>query len=160
MLTKVFQHGIPHQLGTVWRIGPQSARRLTWSADALQDPKNETHPRRTQHPEDRDRSVVHPSVDATRLRSSRPYDRHSGRPPRPGDSPLMHRAMIAFGSNLGDRVSHIERALQEMGKRQLNVSSVSALYETEPMYVIDQHSFLNGACEVSRTVKQNLRCGS
>lgn len=63
----------------------------------------------------------------------------------------MHRAMIAFGSNVGRRISHIENALMEMDKRRLNVKSVSSLYETEPMYVTDQDVFLNGACEVSET---------
>ena len=60
--------------------------------------------------------------------------------------------MIAFGSNLGDRVSHIERALLEMDRRQIKVTSVSSMYETEPMYVVNQDSFLNGVCEVSRPV--------
>lgn len=59
------------------------------------------------------------------------------------------RAFIAFGSNLGDRVGHIEKALKEMEKRQLKIKSVSALYETDPMYVTNQDTFLNGVCEVS-----------
>jgi 2-amino-4-hydroxy-6-hydroxymethyldihydropteridine diphosphokinase/dihydropteroate synthase len=60
------------------------------------------------------------------------------------------RAFIAFGSNLGDRVGHIEKALKEMEKRQLKIKSVSALYETDPMYVTNQDTFLNGVCEVSQ----------
>lgn len=62
----------------------------------------------------------------------------------------MHRVMVAFGSNLGDRVSHIEAALQELNKRRVKVRAVSALYETMPMYVTEQATFLNGVCEVSQ----------
>jgi 2-amino-4-hydroxy-6-hydroxymethyldihydropteridine diphosphokinase/dihydropteroate synthase len=60
----------------------------------------------------------------------------------------LHKATIAFGSNLGDRVAHIEHALAKMRKRHLNVIKLSALYETKPMYYDDQDPFLNGACQV------------
>ena len=57
--------------------------------------------------------------------------------------------MIAFGGNLGDRIGHIERALQKLNRRQVRVKRVSALYETAPMYVTDGVSdYLNGVCEV------------
>ncbi len=62
--------------------------------------------------------------------------------------------MIAFGSNLGDRVGHIERALQELNRRDVKVKAVSPLYETAPMYVTDQSAFLNGVCEVGQTFKR------
>lgn len=60
-------------------------------------------------------------------------------------------AYIALGSNLGDRISWIERACNEMDARGIKVTRTSSLYETEPMYVLDQDSFVNGACEVSPT---------
>ena len=62
-----------------------------------------------------------------------------------------HRAFIALGSNLGKRVEMIEWALREMGNRGLSVSRTSALYETKPMYLENQQSFINGACEVCST---------
>ena len=62
-----------------------------------------------------------------------------------------HRAFLALGSNLGNRVEMIESAVREMGDRGLSVSRTSALYETKPMYLENQESFLNGACEVCST---------
>ena len=61
----------------------------------------------------------------------------------------IHRAYIALGSNLGDRIGWIEKACNEMSARGIKVTSTSSLWETEPMYVLDQEQFVNGACEVS-----------
>jgi 2-amino-4-hydroxy-6-hydroxymethyldihydropteridine diphosphokinase / dihydropteroate synthase len=58
-----------------------------------------------------------------------------------------HRAAIALGSNMGNRIANIEAALREMRQR-FAVRKVSPLYETKPMYYEDQGSFINGACEV------------
>ena len=71
---------------------------------------------------------------------------HSGCGCRAG--PRQQTAYIALGSNLGDRVSEIEKACREMDKRGIRVKRTSSLWETEPMYVTDQDRFLNGACEV------------
>ena len=59
-----------------------------------------------------------------------------------------HRAYLALGSNLGNRVEMIESAVREMSNRGLGVLRTSALYETKPMYLENQESFINGACEV------------
>ena len=58
-----------------------------------------------------------------------------------------HRAAIALGSNMGNRIANIEDALTAM-RNQFSVLKVSPLYETKPMYYEDQGSFINGACEV------------
>lgn len=58
-----------------------------------------------------------------------------------------HRAAIALGSNMGDRIANIENALAEMRKK-FSVLQVSPLYETKPMYYEHQDLFINGACEV------------
>ncbi|MCH8978743.1 MAG: 2-amino-4-hydroxy-6-hydroxymethyldihydropteridine diphosphokinase [Armatimonadetes bacterium] len=50
---------------------------------------------------------------------------------------------IAFGSNLGDRTRHIVAALERL-ENLMRIDRVSGIYETEPMYVHDQPSFLNG----------------
>ena len=55
----------------------------------------------------------------------------------------MTRVAIAFGSNLGDRERHVREALKLL-ERGVAVELVSSLYETAPMYVEDQPSFLNG----------------
>lgn len=56
----------------------------------------------------------------------------------------MTPVAIAFGSNLGDRRSHIAGALARL-EAIVQVDAVSSLYETAPMYVTDQPPFLNGA---------------
>lgn len=61
----------------------------------------------------------------------------------------VRSAYIALGSNLGDRVAWIEMACKKMDERGIKVKRTSGLWETEPMYVVDQENFLNGACEVS-----------
>lgn len=71
----------------------------------------------------------------------------------------MYLAALALGSNLGDRFQNIERALQCLESLPqspdstvfgtLNVIDTSFMYETAPMYVVDQPSFINCACLVS-----------
>ncbi|KAL9106388.1 MAG: hypothetical protein Q9227_008589 [Pyrenula ochraceoflavens] len=60
----------------------------------------------------------------------------------------MHRAFIALGSNLGDRIGTLEKAIREMAFRGFHVKRVSSVYETAPMYKTDQPSFLNAVCEI------------
>ena len=59
-----------------------------------------------------------------------------------------HRAVIALGSNVGNRMVNIEQSLQAMRHKGIKVRSTSFLYETEAMYYEDQAHFLNGVCEV------------
>ena len=62
---------------------------------------------------------------------------------------LPHKAYIALGSNLGNRIGMIERACKMMEEdRSIRISRTSSLYETEPMYVKGQGRFINGVCEV------------
>ncbi|KAL8372091.1 hypothetical protein RB595_001742 [Gaeumannomyces hyphopodioides] len=49
---------------------------------------------------------------------------------------------------MGHRVAMIEQACREMDKRGIRVRRTSSLWETEPMYVLDQAMFVNGVCEV------------
>jgi hypothetical protein len=64
------------------------------------------------------------------------------------DCQRKRRAYIALGSNLGNRITMIERACKEMSARGIKVRRTSSLWETEPMYVLEQGTFINGACEV------------
>ena len=66
----------------------------------------------------------------------------------PAPLPRKRTAYIALGSNLGDRVGWLEKACAEMERRGIVVKRTSCLYETAPMYVVDQERFVNGACEV------------
>ena len=56
---------------------------------------------------------------------------------------------IALGSNLGDRVGHIDAAVARLVERVGSVE-LSSLYETKPMYLEDQRPFVNAvACVFS-----------
>lgn len=68
-----------------------------------------------------------------------------------GDSPL-HRpgsdaeeVVIAIGSNIGDRVCNINRALELMRSSGIQITRHACLYESAPAYVTDQPFFLNSA---------------
>ena len=70
--------------------------------------------------------------------------------------------VIGLGSNLGDRNDNIGRAI-ELLAGSLVIENVSGLYETAPMYIADQPTFLNavlsalcdiGPLELVRTLKQ------
>lgn len=72
---------------------------------------------------------------------------------------VRHKAAIAIGSNLGDRFSNIELALRLLEtdgvhfnrlKKDsfVDVIDTSFMYETEPMYVVNQPKFINCACMV------------
>jgi hypothetical protein len=84
-------------------------------------------------------------MSSTKYRVQTPAH-HLGQPYE--GSNISHRAIIALGSNVGDRLSNIERSLRAMQHQGLDVRSTSFLYETEAMYYEDQDRFLNGVCEV------------
>ena len=88
-------------------------------------------------------SQHHQHVYCSQLRGRMSAGSTTATPGRP------HQSTVALGSNIGDRVSHIESALQLMKKRAINVVQTSPLYETKPMYYEDQNPFVNGVCEVS-----------
>lgn len=67
---------------------------------------------------------------------------------RAAAEPAKKRAYIALGSNLGDRIGWIEQACRAMDARGIRVVRTSSLWETEPMYVLEQAKFANGVCEV------------
>jgi len=62
-------------------------------------------------------------------------------------------AHIGLGSNLGDRLAHLEGALTALDSRDdVDVVAVSPVYETAPMYVTEQPAFLNAAASLSTTL--------
>ncbi|KAJ4291902.1 trifunctional dihydropteroate synthetase [Kalmusia sp. IMI 367209] len=66
---------------------------------------------------------------------------------------MKHRAFVALGSNLGNRVAMIEQACQEMDRTgKIKVLRTSSLWETKAMYVLDQDKFVNGVCEVETSL--------
>lgn len=59
----------------------------------------------------------------------------------------MARAYLALGSNLGDRRDQLRAAIVGLGARGAPVVRASSLYESAPMYVLDQPAFLNAVVE-------------
>jgi 2-amino-4-hydroxy-6-hydroxymethyldihydropteridine diphosphokinase len=56
---------------------------------------------------------------------------------------------LGLGSNVGDRESHLTRAIRDLAARSVTVDAVSSLYETEPVGEnLDQPDFLNAAVRV------------
>ncbi|ODV60991.1 trifunctional dihydropteroate synthetase/dihydrohydroxymethylpterin pyrophosphokinase/dihydroneopterin aldolase FOL1 [Ascoidea rubescens DSM 1968] len=60
---------------------------------------------------------------------------------------LDHTVYISFGSNQGNQVQNILIALQHL-QSQAQIISLSSLYKTNPMYYLDQPSFINGAVKI------------
>lgn len=85
------------------------------------------------------------------LNTNQPSENDLTKLSKPQGQPQL--AYIALGSNLGDRVAWIEMACNKMSERGIKIKRTSGLWETEPMYVLDQNNFLNGACEVETTLQ-------
>ncbi|ORY21159.1 Dihydropteroate synthase-like protein [Naematelia encephala] len=58
------------------------------------------------------------------------------------------RIFIAVGSNLGDRVSSLTKAISMLGDNGVKVVDGGRWYESEPMYEEDQDRFINTVIEV------------
>jgi 2-amino-4-hydroxy-6-hydroxymethyldihydropteridine diphosphokinase len=69
--------------------------------------------------------------------------------PAAGAPPTVRRAFIGLGSNLGDRLAALRRAVARL-KEGGDVTAVSPLYETEPVGgPEDQGAFLNVVVELA-----------
>ena len=58
-----------------------------------------------------------------------------------------HTVYLSLGSNLGDRVAHIEQALARLAEENVRVVRRSSFYQTEPVEFLAQGWFLNIALE-------------
>jgi 2-amino-4-hydroxy-6-hydroxymethyldihydropteridine diphosphokinase len=54
---------------------------------------------------------------------------------------------LGLGSNIGDRESHLRKAVKELQARDLRLRRVSGIYETEPVGLREQRWFLNQVAE-------------
>lgn len=65
----------------------------------------------------------------------------------------MPLAYVGLGANLGDRAATIRRAVALLARAEgVVVRRVSTLRETEPVGIVDQPRFLNGAVELETTL--------
>jgi len=62
-------------------------------------------------------------------------------------------AYLGLGSNLGDRLAHIQKAISLLNEKPgITVAKTSSLYLTEPMGVSRQQDFYNAAVEIKTTL--------
>jgi len=70
--------------------------------------------------------------------------------PKNDAGPSRKRVFIALGSNIGDRVGNIRRAVDSLEEDEgVRGERTGRMYESEPMYVEDQARFINTVIEVS-----------
>lgn len=60
----------------------------------------------------------------------------------------MAEVYLGLGTNLGDKESNLNTAMEEIRKRVGEIASLSAFYATEPWGFDSQNSFLNAVCKV------------
>src|SRR3954454_1108174 len=60
----------------------------------------------------------------------------------------MKTVYLGLGSNVGDREHMLQAAVNELHSREVPVRRLSSVYETEPMDLKGQRSFLNLVAEV------------
>lgn len=63
----------------------------------------------------------------------------------------MTIAYVGLGSNVGDRLDHLRRAVAALDGPGISVRRVSSVYETDPVGP-PQPDFLNAVCEVESTL--------
>jgi 2-amino-4-hydroxy-6-hydroxymethyldihydropteridine diphosphokinase len=63
-------------------------------------------------------------------------------------------AYLALGSNLGDRVAHLQRAVDELERAPgIRVEAISRVYETDPVGGPEQDAFLNAVVRIETTLE-------
>lgn len=70
-------------------------------------------------------------------------------------SPLRpaETALIALGSNLGDRAANLAAALERLARsEEIRIEAASSLYATDPVGLTDQPEFLNAAAALRTTL--------
>jgi 2-amino-4-hydroxy-6-hydroxymethyldihydropteridine diphosphokinase len=66
----------------------------------------------------------------------------------------MPRAWVGIGSNIGDRLDYVKRALESMAALpSTEIESVSSVYETVPVGAAGQQHFLNAVAELSTGIE-------
>lgn len=63
-------------------------------------------------------------------------------------NPAASVAYIGLGANRGDRIDSLRQAIQKLQGKNILITKVSSLYETEPMEFKEQAFFLNAVIEI------------
>jgi len=70
---------------------------------------------------------------------------------------MNHRALVAFGANLGDRQTTIDAALREMDALPgVQLTAVSPCYASDPVGYADQSEFINGVAAFDTAVAPDV----
>ena len=65
----------------------------------------------------------------------------------------MHVVYIGFGSNIGDRLAHIQNAIQTLSKTEgVTLQKISSVYKTDPVGYEAQAEFLNGVATIQTSL--------
>jgi 2-amino-4-hydroxy-6-hydroxymethyldihydropteridine diphosphokinase len=65
----------------------------------------------------------------------------------------MIRAYLGFGSNLGDRVGHLQAGASSLaGEEEVEVVAVSSVYRSEPVGGLEQPEYLNAVVAINTTL--------
>ena len=65
----------------------------------------------------------------------------------------MHLAYIGFGSNIGDRLKHLQNAIHALSKTEgINLQEISSVYKTDPVGYEAQGQFLNGVAAIQTSL--------
>ena len=61
----------------------------------------------------------------------------------------MHKVFLSLGSNLGDKLENLNNAITKISLNDhIEISSCSNIYESKPMYNLNQDDFLNMVIEI------------
>jgi len=71
----------------------------------------------------------------------------------------MSIAYLALGSNLGDRMMYIRRAIQELKDQGVEVLKVSSMIETDPVGGPAQSKYINGAIKIRTSLSPEALLG-
>ena len=65
----------------------------------------------------------------------------------------MNLVYIGFGSNIGDRLAHIQNAIQTLSKTEgITLQKISSVYKTDPVGYEAQAEFLNGVAAIQTSL--------
>jgi 2-amino-4-hydroxy-6-hydroxymethyldihydropteridine diphosphokinase len=66
---------------------------------------------------------------------------------------FIHLVYIGFGSNIGDRLAHIQNAIHTLSKTEgITLKEISSIYKTDPVGYEAQAQFLNGAAAIQTSL--------